>query len=68
MEIIREIIITGSIILAILIVSLWSLKQWNMYKMMKDPNVLIGCNPSWCGTWMCPDACHCRGCDESGDC
>jgi len=36
MEIIREIIITGSIILAILIVSLWGLKQWNMYKMMKD--------------------------------
>ena len=66
MEIIREIIITGSIILTILIVSLLGLQQWNMYKKMKDPNVLIGCNPEWCGTWMCSDGRDCRGCDESG--
>ena len=67
MKIIREIIITGSIILIILTVSLWGLKQWDMYKRMKDHNVLIGCNPSWCDTWMCSDRRDCRGCDESGE-
>ena len=35
---------------------------------MNDPNVMIGCNPSWCDSpLLCPKPCECRGCDESGD-
>ena len=53
-------------ILIVLIVSLWGYQQWGMYKRMKDPNAIISCHPSWCGTWLCPENRDCRGCDESG--
>ena len=55
-----------SFTLILLAISLWSYHQWEMYKRMKDPNVIISCHPEWCGTWLCPERRDCRGCDESG--
>ena len=64
--------LTISIILLIvsLIVLLWGVSHWGMYKRLNDPNKMIGCNPSWCECpLLCPNPCECRGCDESGgDC
>ena len=54
------------LILIVVIVSLWGYQQLEMYKRMKDPNAIISCHPSWCGTWLCPESLDCRGCDESG--
>ena len=64
---ILQVIFTLTIIIILLIVSLWGLGHWEMYKRMNGPNVMIGCNPSWCECpLLCPNRCECRGCDESG--
>ena len=65
---ILQVIFTLTIIIILLIVSLWGLYHWGMYKKLNDPNEMIGCHPSWCGCpLLCPNFCECKGCDESGD-